>query len=56
MLLWHRLTAEAVIWPLAWECPYAVGLALKRKQKNKQQKTISSHKLYPHVRKTNITS
>ena len=50
MLLWHRLTAEAVIWPLAWECPYAVRLALKRKQKktnNKKQSllTNSTHML-----------
>ena len=31
--LWRRLAAVALIRPLAWEPPYAVGLALKR-QKN----------------------
>ena len=34
--LWHRLAATALIRPLAWEPPYAVGAALKRqKTKNK---------------------
>ena len=39
MLLWlcHRLAAIALIWPLAWELPYATGLALKRK-KEKEKK------------------
>ena len=32
--LWYRLAAVAVIRPLAWELPYAVGAALKRKKKN----------------------
>ena len=31
--LWGRPAATALIWPLAWEPPYAVGAALKR-QKN----------------------
>ena len=31
--LWHRPTATALIRPLAWEPPYAVGAALKRKKK-----------------------
>ena len=29
--LWRRLPATALIRPLAWEPPYAVGAALKRK-------------------------
>ena len=33
--LWRRLAAVAPIWPLAWEPPYATGLALKRKTKQK---------------------
>ena len=33
--LWGRLTAVAAIGLLAWEPPYAMGVALKR-QKNKQ--------------------
>ena len=28
--LWHRLAATAPIQPLAWELPYAAGVALKR--------------------------
>ena len=36
MWLWHRLAAIASIRPLAWEPPYATGVALKRqKKKNK---------------------
>ena len=31
--LWCRPTAVAPIRPLAWELPYAVGAALKRKKK-----------------------
>ena len=31
--LWRRLAAVALIRPLAWEPPYAVGLALKRQKK-----------------------
>ena len=31
--LWHRLTAAALIQPLAWKLPYAMGVALKRQKK-----------------------
>ena len=31
--LWHRPAAEALIRPLAWESPYAAGVALKDKNK-----------------------
>ena len=31
--LWNRLAATALIGPLAWETPYAVGVALKRQKK-----------------------
>ena len=37
--LWCRLAAVAPIGPLAWEPPYAVGVALKR-QKTKTKKKI----------------
>ena len=39
-LLWlrYRLAAVAAIGPLAWESPYAMGVALKSKTKNKQKK------------------
>ena len=30
--LWHRPAAVALIRPLAWKPPYAVGVALKRKK------------------------
>ena len=30
--LWYRLAAVAPIGPLAWEPPYAVGAALKKKK------------------------
>ena len=36
--LWHRLVATAPISPLAWELPYAMGIALKRQQQQQQQK------------------
>ena len=40
--LWPRPAAVALIQPLAWELPYAVGAALKTKQnKTKHQKTIA---------------
>ena len=32
LLLWCKLEATALIQPLAWELPYAVGVALKRKR------------------------
>jgi len=36
--LWRRLAAVALIRPLAWEPPYAAGVALKR-QKTKKKKS-----------------
>ena len=32
-LLWHRPAATAPIRPLAWEPPYAMGVALKKIKK-----------------------
>ena len=37
--LWHRPAATAPIQPLAWELPYAIGVAPK-KQKEKRKKKI----------------
>ena len=34
-LLWRRPAAVALIRPLAWEPPYAMGVALKKKKKKK---------------------
>ena len=36
VLLWHRPAAAVPIPPLAWELPYAAGLAVKKKKKKKQ--------------------
>ena len=36
--LWRRPVATALIEPLAWESPYAVGAALKIQKKNKNNK------------------
>ena len=35
--LWCKSAATAPIGPLAWEPPYAMGVALKNKQTNKQK-------------------
>ena len=37
--LWCRPVATALIQPLVWEAPYAVGAALKRQKKAQNQKT-----------------
>ena len=36
--LWLRLVATPPIKPLAWEQPYAVGVALKRRKDQKKKK------------------
>ena len=39
--LWHRLLATALIRTLAWEPPYAIGVALeKAKKQNKKNYTL----------------
>ena len=38
--LWHRLAAVAPIQPLAWEVPYATGVALKSEKKKKRIPTF----------------
>ena len=35
--LWYRQAAAALIEPLAWELPYALGAALKKKKKDKKR-------------------
>ena len=37
MWLWHRLAATALIRPLAWGPPHAVGVTLKRQDKKKKK-------------------
>ena len=36
--LWHRLATTALIRPLAWESPYAMGAVLEKKKQNKTNK------------------
>ena len=36
--LWCRLAAVALIQPLAWELPYAAGVALKSQKRKKERK------------------
>ena len=40
--VWYRPAAVALIGPLAWESPYAMGAALKS-QKKKNKKRIGCH-------------
>ena len=35
--LWYRQAAAALIEPLAWELPYALGAALKKKKRQKKK-------------------
>ena len=53
-LLWQlgRPVAAALIKPVAWELPYATGVALKRKGKKKFQGEPSYRKpfiTFPHI-------
>ena len=41
--LWPRLAAVALIQLLAWEPPYAVGVALKNKTKQNEQKSQTNN-------------
>ena len=38
--LWCRPAAAALIGPLAWEPPYAVGVALEKTKRQKKKKNI----------------
>ena len=40
---WHRLAAKALIGPLAWEPPYAAGVALKRQRDKKKKSLLTDH-------------
>ena len=42
-----RLAATAPIRPLAWEPPYAVGVALEKRQKDKKKKDVIH--TYTHI-------
>ena len=40
--LWYRLAAVAPIRPLAWELPYAAGVALKRQGKKEKENIVDT--------------
>ena len=42
--LWRRPAAVAPTGPLAWEPPYAAGVALKRKEKKEKKSNVASYK------------
>ena len=60
--LWCRLAAAAVIRPLAWELPYATGVALKKanthtytqKNKTKKPKKNEIQQNYPSKLKSKL--
>ena len=39
--LWRRLAATALVRPLAWEPPYAVGAALEKTKRPKKKKKVN---------------
>ena len=43
--LWRRLAATALIRPLAWEPPYAAGVAQKWKKKKKKKKVNATKRI-----------
>ena len=50
--LWCRLAAVALIQSLAWELPYAMGVALKSKKQTNKQTKRRSHR---GTAETNLT-
>ena len=44
MSLWRRLAAVAPIRALAWELPYAAGVALRSKKKKKEKEKKEKEK------------
>ena len=41
--LWCRPAAVALIHPLAWEPPYAEGVALRRKRERERERVYTCH-------------
>ena len=52
--LWHRLAAAALIWLLAWQLPYAMGVALKRKKKQVEFCRKQNWVIHPSIHSINI--
>ena len=48
--LWYRLAAVALIQPLAWKPPYAVGVALKSTHKKERGGKLTTKSKY-HILK-----
>ena len=46
LLLWYRPAGTGLIWPLAWEAPYARSTAQNQKNKTKQKKP---HKILLYI-------
>ena len=44
--LWCRLAAIALIRPLAWEFPYALGVAVKRKEKKQMKNSVIRNSVF----------
>ena len=42
--LWHRPVTTALIGPLAWEPPYAIGVALEKAKRQKKKKKKEKEK------------
>ena len=51
--LWCRWAAVALIGPLAWEPPYAVGVALRSKEEKKKKPNKKKKKKKTNQQKTN---
>ena len=54
--LWCRPAATAPIRPLAWELPYATGMALKRRKKERKKETNKWRSSHPGSVEMNLTS
>jgi len=42
LCLWRRLAATVLVQPLAWEHPYAVGVALKKERERERERSSRS--------------
>ena len=52
LLLWCRLVAIALIKPLAWEPPYAMGVTLIRQKEREKRKSVVLENLKKGKNKT----
>ena len=52
--LWCRPVATAPIRPLAWEPPYAVGVALEKAKSQKKTKQKKTQKIVIHTKKSMV--